>query len=57
MYDRHLSPGKVGAADRDRLEQRIAALERQLGTATTSSTAPPAKIPKGAPRARRRVPR
>ena len=57
MYDRHLSPGRAGAADRERLEQRIAALERQLGTATTSSTAPPAKIPKGAPRARRREPR
>jgi hypothetical protein len=54
MYDRHLAPGRSGAADRDRLEQRIAALERQLGSATTTSTAPPAKIPKGAPRARRR---
>jgi hypothetical protein len=54
MYDRHLSPGSAGAAERDRLEQRIAVLERRLGTTTASSTAPPAKIPKGAPRARRR---
>ena len=54
MYDRHLSPGRAGAADRDRLEQRIAALEQRLGSSTTTSTAPAAKIPKGAPRARRR---
>ena len=54
MYDRHLSPGRTGTAEHERLEQRIAALERQLGTAKTMSTAPPAKIPKGAPRARRR---
>src|SRR5512134_1814932 len=30
MYDRHLSPGRAGTADTGRLEQRIAALERQL---------------------------
>ena len=53
MYDRHLAPGSAGTADRERLEQRIAALERRLG-ATRTSTAPAAKIPKGAPRARRR---
>jgi hypothetical protein len=53
MYDRHLSPGRAGSAESERLERRIAALERQLGSATTS-TVPPAKIPKGAPRARRR---
>jgi hypothetical protein len=33
MYDRHLSPGRAGAADRERLEQRITALERQLAAA------------------------
>jgi hypothetical protein len=53
MYDRHLSPGRVGTAESERLERRIAALERQLGSATTS-TAPPARRTKGAPRARRR---
>lgn len=53
MYDRHLSPGRAGSAESQRLEKRIAALERQLGSATTS-TAPAAKTPKGAPRARRR---
>ncbi len=37
MYDRHLSPGRAGAADRDVLEQRIAALERQLGAAPVTS--------------------
>ena len=59
MYDRHLSPGRVGATERDRLEERIAALERQLGAAptTATSTAPPARTVKGAPRARRRIPR
>ena len=31
MYDRHLSPGRAGTVERDQLEQRIAALERQLG--------------------------
>ena len=31
MYDRHLSPGRSGAAERERLEERIAALERRLG--------------------------
>src|SRR5918998_2140300 len=30
MYDRHLSPGRTGSSERDRLEQRIAPLERQL---------------------------
>jgi hypothetical protein len=54
MYDRHLSPGRSGAAERERLEERITALERRLGASAPTSTAPPAKIPKGAPRARRR---
>lgn len=57
MYDRHLSPGRAGAAERDRLEQRIAALERQLGAAPVDAgevAVPPAARPpkKGAPRAR-----
>jgi hypothetical protein len=55
MYDRHLSPGRA-VTERARLEERVADLERKLGTpaAVNSSTAPAAKIPKGAPRARRR---
>lgn len=57
MYDRHLSPGRSGAAERERLEERITALERRLGARVPASTAPPAKIPKGAPRAKRREPR
>ena len=55
MYDRHLSPGRAATADRDRLEQRLAALERQLGVAAvdTADTRPPAaRPPKGAPRAK-----
>ena len=58
MYDRHLSPGRAGTMDRDRLEQRIAALERQLGAAPAAAPAatagterrPAARSPKGAPR-------
>jgi hypothetical protein len=53
MYDRHLSPGRAGLADRDALEQRIAALERQLGGATADggkARPPAARPPKGAPR-------
>ena len=56
MYDRHLSPGRSGSAERDQLEQRIASLERQLGgpATTGADTRPPAaRPPKGAPRARR----
>jgi hypothetical protein len=57
MYDRHLSPGRAAVAERDALEQRIAALERQLGTVPASlpadSAPPAARPPKGAPRARR----
>jgi hypothetical protein len=56
MYDRHLSPGRAAVAERDVLEQRVAALERQLGAApvdTGVDAAPPAaRPPKGAPRAR-----
>ena len=55
MYDRHLAPGRAGASDRERLEQRITALERRLGAANpNTSTAPPGRVLKGAPRARRR---
>jgi hypothetical protein len=54
MYDRHLSPGRLSPSERERLELRILALERQLGATTTTSTTPPRKVLKGAPRARRR---
>ncbi|HXG90682.1 MAG TPA: gas vesicle protein [Vicinamibacterales bacterium] len=55
MYDRHLSPGRSGAADRDQLEQRIAELERMLGAAPPEAEVRPytARPPKGAPRAKR----
>jgi hypothetical protein len=55
MYDRHLSPGRAGTLERDRLEQRIAALEAQLhGTRAAVDARPPAaRPPKGAPRARK----
>lgn len=56
MYDRHLSPGRTGTMDRDRLEQRIAALERQLAATQVASSAdgrsPAARSLKGAPRAK-----
>jgi hypothetical protein len=57
MYDRHLSPGRSAAVDRDQLEQRIAALERQLGAPPVAPAVvakpPAARPPKGAPRAKR----
>lgn len=57
MYDRHLSPGRAGVAERDQLEQRIAALERQLGAAPAPAdrpaVPPAARPPRGAPRARK----
>jgi hypothetical protein len=56
MYDRHLAPGRAGGADRDVLERRIAALERQLGAAPVDLEAEArrrvARQPKGAPRAK-----
>jgi hypothetical protein len=58
MYDRHLSPGRLTPSERERFEERIDALERQLGaarpSATVTSTTPPGRVPRGAPRARRR---
>src|SRR5688572_6448168 len=50
MYDRHLAPGRAGT-DRDVLERRIAALERQLGAVPVDVEAE-ARRPKGAPRAK-----
>jgi Gas vesicle protein len=62
MYDRHLSPGRSAIVERDQLEQRIVALERQLGAANEPRVvvgprievrAPVTGSPKkGAPRAR-----
>ena len=53
MYDRHLSPGRAAVAERDLLEQRIAALERQLGAAPVDTgvdaVPPAARPPKAAP--------
>ena len=53
MYDRHLSPGRTGTVERHQLEQRIEALERQLGVTSAAASPPAARPPKGAPRARR----
>jgi hypothetical protein len=52
MYDRHLSPGRSGEAERDRLEQRIADLERRLGAVPAAAVprAGTVRLPKGAPR-------
>jgi hypothetical protein len=63
MYDRHLSPGLTGTVERHQLEQRIEALERQLGVGSATASPPAARPPtarrtqgrpgpKGAPRAR-----
>ena len=67
MYDRHLSPGRSAILGRDQLEQRIVALERQLGAANEPvvvaepriEARPPLARPpkKGAPRARAKPPR
>jgi hypothetical protein len=54
MYDRHLAPGRT-LAERDRLEERIASLERQLGTAPVDAAAEPSSTPqppRAAPRPR-----
>jgi hypothetical protein len=39
MYDKHLSPGRTGRAERDGLERRIADLERQLAAAPAPAAA------------------
>jgi hypothetical protein len=54
MYDRHLAPGRSSMAERDRLEERIADLERKLGAAPAAGAARSraVRVPKGAPRAK-----
>jgi hypothetical protein len=59
MYDKHLSPGRVALAERDQLEQRIAALERQLHAPKSVNAVPPAtpaaqSVPPRPTRSRRR---
>jgi hypothetical protein len=58
-YDRHLAPGKVAAAEREALEERIRVLERQLAVLTdpkaTAAKAVDSKAPKP-PRAPRPAP-
>lgn len=39
MYDKHLSPGRTAAAERDGLERRVADLERRLIAASKPATA------------------
>lgn len=53
-YDRHLAPGKVAAAEREALEERIRVLERQLAALTAPKDAA-SKVPKP-PRAARPAP-
>ena len=54
MYDRHLSPGRTGGTDAERLERRIADLERRLAPAPAARAArPPAAAPPRPTRARR----
>jgi hypothetical protein len=58
MYDRHLSPGRLTPSERERLETRIATLERQLAASTAmAGTTPLKRSAKGVPRVRRREPR
>ena len=47
-YDRHLAPGKVAAAEREALEERIRVLERQLAVLTAPKDAA-SKVPKPKP--------
>jgi Gas vesicle protein len=55
LYDRHLSPGRSGLAERDRLEARIHALEQRLGIRSIEqSSASAGKPVRGAPQARAR---
>ena len=53
-YDRHLAPGKVAAAEREALEERIRVLEGRLAALTTPKDAA-SKVPKP-PRAARPAP-
>jgi Gas vesicle protein len=53
-YDRHLAPGKVAAAEREALEERIRVLERRLAVLTAPKDAA-AEVPKP-PRAARPAP-
>jgi hypothetical protein len=46
-YDRHLAPGKVAAAEREALEERIRVLERRLAVLTEPDAA--SKVPKPKP--------
>ena len=58
-YDRHLAPGKVAAAEREALEERIRVLEQRLAVFTdpkaAAAKAADSKAPKP-PRAARPVP-
>lgn len=47
-YDRHLAPGKVAAAEREALEERIRVLERRLAEVTGPKDAA-SKVPKPKP--------
>jgi hypothetical protein len=49
-YDRHLAPGKVAAAEREALEERIRVLERRLAVLTDPKAADlkPPKPPRAA---------
>jgi hypothetical protein len=53
-YDRHLAPGKVAAAEREALEERIRVLERRLAVLTAPNEAA-SNVPKP-PRAARPAP-
>jgi hypothetical protein len=53
-YDRHLAPGKVAAAEREALEERIRVLEGRLAVLTAPKDAA-SKVPKP-PRAARPAP-
>jgi hypothetical protein len=53
-YDRHLAPGKVAAAEREALEERIRVLEQRLAVLTDPKVA--ASKPPKPPRAARPAP-
>jgi hypothetical protein len=54
-YDRHLAPGKVAAAEREALEERIRVLEGRLAVLTAPKDAA-SKVPPKPPRAARPAP-